>query len=575
MLLPRLEKVKTDIHTVTEFLGLNRRDVIGENEFSDMQNMTSSHHPALSPRDGRGIGPHIARPNGIFSKGCLYWADGTGFYGKDGDGGAATLRGSVEDGPKQFASMGSLILIWPDKKYYDTKTKLFGSLEKRWDAGTQAVTYGMALWDGVTKSITDFTQDYAVSDTAPADPGDGAFWLDTSAAPGVLKRWSAPSKAWITVKNTYVKITANGIGVGLGRGDGVIIEGSLYAYYNGLFCLTDAADNYIVIGGVAEQTFSQVGGLTVKRVVPDMDFITECDNRLWGCSSQDRKIYACRTGSPFNWNCFEGSPTDSFSVAVSSGGDFTGAYTYAGYPLFFKETGVYKVSGSKPSNYQINQIAARGLQKGSHKSLAVVCDTLYYKSGDGVVAFDGGLPENISSSLGGEKFGDAAGGALGDKYYISMKDKDGLWHLFVYDGTRRLWHREDDTHALGFAGLSGALYFVNAADNRLYSARGTDEGAVEWYAQSGDWGQDTPNNKYLSKILIRMETESDAEISIYLCYDSDGQWERVFSSAPQTKKLFILPIIPRRCDHFRIKFRGRGKCKIYSVSKVLEQGSEL
>ena len=42
-------------------------------------------------------------------------------------------------------------------------------------------------------------------------------------------------------------------------------------------------------------------------------------------------------------------------------------------------------------------------------------------------------------------------GALGSRYYLSMKDGAGGWHLLVYDLARGFWHREDATKAEGFA----------------------------------------------------------------------------------------------------------------------------
>ena len=39
-----------------------------------------------------------------------------------------------------------------------------------------------------------------------------------------------------------------------------------------------------------------------------------------------------------------------------------------------------------------------------------------------------------------------------------------------------------------------------------------------------------------------------------------------------TMRSFEIPIIPIRCDHMRIRLRGKGDARVYSISKVLEQG---
>lgn len=82
---------------------------------------------------------------------------------------------------------------------------------------------------------------------------------------------------------TYIKISASGIGRGFSAGDGVTISGCGKAACNGGALLTAVGDDYLVMAGVLAEVFSQTSPLTVRRTVPDMDFVTECGNRLWGC----------------------------------------------------------------------------------------------------------------------------------------------------------------------------------------------------------------------------------------------------------------------------------------------------
>ena len=41
------------------------------------------------------------------------------------------------------------------------------------------------------------------------------------------------------------------------------------------------------------------------------------------------------------------------------------------------------------------------------------------------------------------------------------------------------------------------------------------------------------------------------------------------------KRSFYLPIIPRRSDHFRIRFSGTGGWRLYSLVRESYSGSEL
>ena len=61
-----------------------------------------------------------------------------------------------------------------------------------------------------------------------------------------------------------------------------------------------------------------------------MDYLTECDNRVWGCSNKENVIYACKLGDPTNWFSYRGIAEDSYAVTVGSDGSFTGAATCLG-----------------------------------------------------------------------------------------------------------------------------------------------------------------------------------------------------------------------------------------------------
>ena len=175
------------------------------------------------------------------------------------------------------------------------------------------------------------------------------------------------------------------------------------------------------------------------------------------------------------------------------------------------------------------------------------------------------------------RYSDAVAGSISGKYYISMKDSSGKWHLFVYDTLRRMWHREDNTQVKAFCLHDTDLYFVDG-NNNLYTttgAGGSKEGPVNWCAETGDIGYSHPDNKYLSKLTMRMNLAFGSTVDMYIQYDSCGEWEHKWHMDGVGTKSFSIPVVPHRCDHFRLKLVGRGDCKIFSVSKVLEMGSDL
>ena len=557
---------------VSQFGGYNHNLRIGDGEFYDMQNMSSDLYPALSPRLPRGKVRQLTKPNGLFSHNALAWVDGTDFW----YAGSRVPGFTLTDSKKTFVAIGAYIVIFPDKKYFNTEDQTFGNLGET--VNLSSVTVAPCRLDGAEITPT-------VSATAPADPADGDMWVDTGSTPHVLKQYSAVNGVWSSVPTTYTKITGTGLGV-FSEYDAVTISGMSVESLNGSFILYRVGTDYVVVAAMVDAAASLSGEISVVREVPDMDYVTQNENRLWGCNSVKHEIYASALGDPKNWNQFMGLSTDSYALTVGSPGDFTGAITHLGYVLFFKEDVIHKIYGSKPANYQLTNVNCRGVEKGSEKSLQIVNETLYYKSRQDVCTFSGALPSSISQVLGGMKYKNAAAGHTGSKYYISMEDQTGAAHLFVFDEARGLWHREDGVKAEYFASLGDELYFIDESDKCLYAVSGTldetytdDNAAVESkiksFAVTGDIGLDSPDNKYASKIQLRVVIDADSLLEIYVQYDRSNRWECKYRMRPTGKRTFVVPIIPRRCDTMRIKIVGEGRYWIYSLTKKIEQGSEM
>ena len=317
--------------------------------------------------------------------------------------------------------------------------------------------------------------------------------------------------------------------------------------------------------------------------LPEMDFVVECKNRLWGCKygvvngENINEIYASALGDFKNWKRFEGISTDPYAASVGSDGPWTGAINYLGYPTFFKEDRIHRVAVSAIGAHEITEIVCDGVQPGSHKSLGVVNGMLYYKSNANVVIYQGGIaPTAISAPLGDVHYYDAVAGVIGDDYYISMRNTAGEWNLFCYDSKRNLWMREDDLHVIQFATVSEELYALTS-DNLIIALRGTAgllEDHVDWYGESGIMYYQYPDKKYVSRFNFRLQMEKGARIRVFIDYDSSGRWEKQGEIISDSLRTVTLPIRPRRCDHLRIRVEGRGDSKIFSIARILEIGSD-
>ena len=211
---------------------------------------------------------------------------------------------------------------------------------------------------------------------------------------------------------------------------------------------------------------------------------------------------------------------------------------------------------------------------------------LFYKSKGGVSAYTGALPNEIGTPL-NEQIGEyvaASAGACDGKYYLSVKDKDYIGTLFVYDTAKGLWHKEDNLFVDSFYTVPkhNALYCKNGdtlyltdADKRTIGVIVTKEDAIEWYAETGVIGCSAIDKKYVSRMSLRLSVGIGTRVYVFAEYDSSGVWELMATITGTRLGTFTFPIKPKRCDHFRLRISGTDECKIYSISKTLEQGSDM
>ena len=590
---PKLKVIPASRQMVDTFKGYNHNLRIGDGEFFDMKNMTSDYYPVLSPRGKRGVYASPASPTGLIAKDALCYVDGSKFVINE-----YPIEMGLNDEPKQLISMGAYVIIMPDRKWINTQCwdgnvfdveKGTGDIDAHFDNAKSGldVTFSLCTLDGADR-IVKYHGANEPNETANTDLENLDLWIDESSTPHALKQYSASSKAWVQIATTYIKISCQGIGAAFEQYDGVTISGikaDELQDLNASMVIWAKSDDYIVVVGILDETISQpvdMGAISVDRKMPSMDFIIESENRLWGCKYGEanngqivNEIYASKLGDFKNWNCFMGVSTDSYAASCGTDGQFTGAITHMGYPLFFKENCVHKVYGNYPANFQIQTTACSGVQKDSGKSLAIVNTTLFYKSVSGVCAYDGSLPTVMSYALGNEAYSEAVGGSHGNKYYISMKDVSGNYNLFVYDAAKGMWHKEDDLQVDCFCSCRGEMYAISNGEIITMTSGTPDADPVEWMVETGEIGINSPDMKYISRITLRMSMDIDTEVVIYAQYDSRDEWEIVCTMHGTDLRSFSIPIRPMRCDHMKLRIEGVGAAKIYSITKTIEQGSEL
>lgn len=576
---PYLQQRGRNRSITTDFRGLNLSQGIGDGEWAWMQNMDTREYPAVARRQKRVHVATLNKPNGLCATDRLCFVDGVKFYYN------GFYYGDVEDSEKTLVPMGAKIAIFPDKKLFDTTTLSFTDMEqKNVSSGTVRVT--LAKGDGTPYG------EYTEGDTAPENPENGQLWLDTSGDAPVMKTWSEAQGLWVAEATTYVLVSATGLGQGLKALDGVTVSGLEEAGLNGDWILTDAGPDYILFTGILQKTLTQTGEVRVERTCPEMDFVVEKDNRLWGCSSADHEIYCCKLGDPTNWRAYQGVATDSYAVTVGTPGPFTGAAVSGSAVIFFKENCLHRVYGTQPSNFTVYVDNLRGVQQGCHKSAVRVNEYLYYKSVFDVCVYADSEVAGISAALGTESYKNAVAGVCGNRLYLSMEDQEGAWQLLVYDTAAGVWTREDGTHALGFASCltetfmlraDGELYallpgeynkdfFMVGSDYTVYAQEETDE-EVSWELRTGEILRELPDHKYIGKIQLYLELDPGARAEVALRRDG-GAWEKVQELSGGDQRRCTLPIYPRRCDRMEIRLTGVGHARLVNWSKYVGYGSE-
>ena len=644
---PTLTEQPTSRDFIEAFGGYNHNIRIGENEFYDMKNLTSTNYPVLSTREKRGT--YIATdyfkknevPVALIEKDGLcvvtvtdngqeaVWAGFDRYtisIKRDGEPLAAIGTSYGVKEPRQVVSMGAYIVVFPDGKYVNSidkndKGSLGAYYTSEYNNGDNSynVKIDLCKADG-----TSYAPNY-ISQTKPTGTiANGSIWLDTSSKPSSLKVYSSANGMWSSVMTTYARIGCQGIGKNFEVGDAVRISGITGEEWGDLdyfsekkACIIQAkGDDYIVVIGIlnADETYnsdgtSQMNPIEIRRVVPIMDYVFECNNRIWGCrygTNYDgeivNEIYACKQGDFKNWESFPNTSKDSYQLSLGADGEFTGAISYMGTPLFFKQDRIFAIYGGYPTQYQLQTTECQSVQAGGN-SLAVVDGVLYYKSINGVCAYTGSMPTEIGTALGDVlyRYRAVSCAAYKHKYYLQLIDSQDKanYVLFVYDTEKGMWHKEDKFDGMYLCSVTNrkdaeelfgteALYYVqNMGWNTptasiLYAIKMiegiygyTDDEEIEWFAETGVIGCSSPDKKYISRISFRLSMEVGQRIYVFAEYDSSGTWEQIGAITGSSLSTFTFPVRPKRCDHLRLRIVGTGSAKIYSISKTLEQGSDI
>lgn len=124
MKLPQLFEIENTQYGRLLFRGINKNEIISDEELADGKNLDSELIPAICPRKPIEKIKKLNDPQFFqIINGKLCYIDGTDFY-YDG-----TKKGTVKKGKKSVIDFNGNIVIFPDKKYYDYVEDEWGEFE--------------------------------------------------------------------------------------------------------------------------------------------------------------------------------------------------------------------------------------------------------------------------------------------------------------------------------------------------------------------------------------------------------------------------------------------------------------
>ncbi len=602
--LPYSGNYSTSAQTV--FGGLNDNIGATDGEIIYMENMTGEFYPVMRSRRLRGILRTRSDPRTLWAEDDLVEVYGT----------TLTINGTndftVSGSPKIMARMLRKLIVFPDKKIIDLDTMTMADMEATVELTGVRFQNGEIFGESaeantIYKQDANWGQYFMVGDAvnisgATVHPEnnkrpivreiDGDYlrfyeytftldpnWKFTPGTSGLAAGTYHFTAGADTRQFSLTEVLPYG---GTLDWTGATLLRKVGGATTTISTSTGSGGTELTFQQTDIKPYTETGELTFEREVPDLDFICVNENRLWGCKGDS--IWASKLGDPTNFYVYDGLSTDSWQSEVGDKGDFTACISYLGYPMFFKEESVIKVYGDKPSNFQWTPSARFGVAEGSHLSLAVANETLFYLSPAGIVAYSGGIPTVISDPLGVDyRWQDAVAGSDGIRYYVSMQNQtNNLWSIFVYDTRHGMWHRQDNTRVVGFAWWGNEMYLFSTSGQliNMDNPVGTAERTKRWEVEFADSTESSPLKKGVLRLLIRLEKDNASTVTAKIMYDSDQNWTTVRTIPASTqyednkKQSYVLPVVVRRCDHWRLNLSGIGDVTIYSIAQTRYVGSE-
>lgn len=311
------------------------------------------------------------------------------------------------------------------------------------------------------------------------------------------------------------------------------------------------------------------GTLTVSRPLPDLDYICESDNRLWGLNRRENRVYASHWGRPDSF--YPDGKEGGWSKTFGSEGEFTAICAFGGGVCCFKEGLLHKILGTTPGSYYVSDYTLPGVKQGCERSVQTISDTLCYRGVHGVYAYSGAAPKLISRELGDNLPDCAVSGTDGRMYYLSGL-VGGNPVRYAYDTFGKVWIKEADEQAAAIACVGGTTYMLT--DSGLYKIGSGDKSQSHFMAEFVPFCEDTFRKKCYTRLVFGITMAPDSTLRVYTRCDG-GEYRLTYTHTPDSRCSLSIPIRVQRCSRFGIRLEGRGDVTITGLAREFALLSEV
>lgn len=520
---PIVRSQKLKKYVINGFKGVNETESISDNELSFTENAVGA-YPAVSVR------PHMKKYDTVaadIERIVSLEKDGEGylFTGIATDEGGRKFFYKNEEQPllggyaysleaESVCRMNGKIFIFPDKVYFDENEPENGLCDMTRSVSISSAKFHSEQSDGVIVNYI----------------SGGDFDVFRRGESVIISGCSKEEN------NVYRSDEVSGDGI-ISAIVEKIEDGKLY-----LLCYTASG---------ADAAFTDVtSACTISADIPNMNRVCCQNNRLWGTAADGSAIYASKPGDPLDFNSFVGISTDSWWSKVASEGKFVGIYPYQNHVYAFKRDCIHEIYGDKPSNFKMPYSVRCGSVDGD--SICEIGGVMYFSSGDGVYAYNGGVPTKVSQKI--RINPTSAKAATHDgKLFVAA---DGV--LYIYDTEYENWYR------IGINGVSqcfkdeNGLFIVSDG----VAARWNDGNEkVVWSIQSKEFFRNESEKNGCVNLWLKIAPAPGSCVAVYTANDG-GEFRR-WGVVRGDSGMRRIPVRFRKCDTFSIRLEGVGDCKLY------------